>query len=205
MWWGTHQQALQKCSKSCTHNNAADGQRALHTYLALSMNPALKHVMVWGYTEYLLFWLCIQVLVGRQRRGEQLRGVCDVVVVMGDAYPLAVGRGRGRSLHADLLQALVLWGRNSDIQVLFNLQIWIWGVDTWSKKKKLIKLFLSQNNDISLFTGQLILDKLSFLLLYCWVCQSKYQNHRSLMQDSPGWPPTLSTKIIVLVSPAKLD
>ena len=45
--------------------------------------------------------------VGGQRGGEQLRGVCDVVVV-GAAYRLAAGGGRGRSLHADLLQALVL-------------------------------------------------------------------------------------------------
>ena len=45
--------------------------------------------------------------VGRQRGGEQLWGLCDVVVV-GAAYRLAAGGGRGWSLHADLLQALVL-------------------------------------------------------------------------------------------------
>lgn len=43
--------------------------------------------------------------VGGQRGGEQLRSLCDVVVVVGAAYRLAAGR---RSLHADLFQALVL-------------------------------------------------------------------------------------------------
>lgn len=50
--------------------------------------------------------------VGRQRRGKQLWGVCDVVVV-GAAYRLTVRGGRGRSLHADLLQTLVLKGRKT--------------------------------------------------------------------------------------------
>lgn len=45
--------------------------------------------------------------VGRQRGGKQLWGLCDVVVV-GAAYRLAARGGRGRGLHADLLQALVL-------------------------------------------------------------------------------------------------
>lgn len=45
--------------------------------------------------------------VGRQRGGKQLRGWRDVVVV-GAAYRLAARGGRGRGLHADLLQALVL-------------------------------------------------------------------------------------------------
>ena len=45
--------------------------------------------------------------VGRQRGGEQLLRLCDVVIV-GAAYRLAAGGGRRRSLHADLLQTLVL-------------------------------------------------------------------------------------------------
>lgn len=46
--------------------------------------------------------------VSSQCRTEQLRGLCDVVVVVGAAYRLAAGGDRGGSLHADLLQALIL-------------------------------------------------------------------------------------------------
>lgn len=52
------------------------------------------------------------VPVGRQRGGEQLWGLCDVVVV-GASYRVAARGGRGRSLHAHLLQTLVLKGRRT--------------------------------------------------------------------------------------------
>lgn len=55
---------------------------------------------------------CMHAPVGRQRRGKQLWGVCDVVVV-GAAYRLTAWGGRGRSLHADLLQTLVLKARKT--------------------------------------------------------------------------------------------
>lgn len=53
--------------------------------------------------------------VGRQRGGKQLWVLCDVVVV-GAAYRLAAGGGRGRSLHADLLQTLVLEDRKTMVK-----------------------------------------------------------------------------------------
>lgn len=53
--------------------------------------------------------------VGRQRGGEQLWILCDVVVV-GAAYRLAARGGRGRSLHADLLQSLVLEATHTHTQ-----------------------------------------------------------------------------------------
>lgn len=51
--------------------------------------------------------------VGGQRGAEKLRGLRDVVVVVGAAYRLAAGGGRGWSLHGDLLQALVLEGEHT--------------------------------------------------------------------------------------------
>lgn len=57
--------------------------------------------------------------VGRQRGGKQLWVLCDVVVV-GAAYRLAAGGGRGRSLHADLLQTLVL----EDTRKQKNTTVW---------------------------------------------------------------------------------
>lgn len=82
---------------------------------------------------------CSLTPVGWERGAEQLWRRRDVVVVVGAAYGLVAGGGRGRSLHADLLQTLILAKNGHTTDTIFPLHFIFWGIR--SKNSDALNIF----------------------------------------------------------------